>query len=93
MLVFAGSPGQNLFCDRIQAQNVAEKMHNMFFAYQQRQVSLNDNAIKTVIYKSQQATKELVESFHRSSVIALALTTRSSCRGPMEIKSTSEERH
>src|SRR5580698_8152437 len=46
--------------------HLAEEMHNVLGPGRQRQVSLNDNAVETVIYKNQEAFKELREGFHRS---------------------------
>src|SRR5208283_5677648 len=65
MFIFSGSAGEDIFGDGVKPQNIAEEMHNVLFPRQQRQVSLDDDAIKTVIYKSQQAAKQLVEGFHR----------------------------
>jgi len=45
--------------------NVAEEMHDVLGPGQQRQVSLDDDAVETVIYKNQEACKELREGFHR----------------------------
>jgi len=45
--------------------HVAEEMDDVFRPRQQRQVSLDDDAVETVVYKSQQAAKQLVEEFHR----------------------------
>src|SRR6185437_214172 len=75
--VFDGAPGQSLLGDWIEPLHIAEEMDNVLRACQQRQVALNDNAIETVIYKSQQAAKQLVERFHRSSLIEIG---RASCR-------------
>jgi hypothetical protein len=44
----------------------AEKMHDVFGPGQQRQVPLDDDAEETVLYKNQEAFKELREGFHRS---------------------------
>jgi hypothetical protein len=46
--------------------HIAEKMNDVLGTRQQRQVSLDDNAVETVIYKNQEAFKELREGFHRS---------------------------
>ena len=40
--------------------HVTEKMHDVLWAGQQRQVALNDDAIETVVYKQEQAAKQLV---------------------------------
>jgi len=41
-------------------------MDDMLRTGQQRQVSLDDDAVKTVIHKNQEALKKLREGFHRS---------------------------
>src|ERR1700691_436176 len=65
--VFRGAFGQSLRGDRIYPVHIAEEIHDVFGTTQQRQVSLNDNAVETLIYKEQEAFKELREGFHRSS--------------------------
>jgi hypothetical protein len=45
---------------------VAEKMHDVFGTAEQGHVSLDDDAIETVIYKNQETCKKLREGFHRS---------------------------
>src|SRR6266436_3986349 len=64
--VFAGPLRQDLRRDRIQPMHVAEEMHDGFRTGQQRQVALDDDAVETVIYKNQEALKELREGLHRS---------------------------
>jgi hypothetical protein len=88
VFICGGPSGQNVLRDRVKLQDVAEEMHNVLFACQQRQVSLNDVAVKTVIYNSQQAARQLVESFHRPVPPDLALTTKSSILWPMESNPT-----
>jgi hypothetical protein len=46
--------------------HVAEEIHDVFGTAQQGQVSLDDNAVETVIDKDQEAFKEIHEGFHRS---------------------------
>jgi hypothetical protein len=46
--------------------HITKGMHDMLGPGQQRQVALNDKAVETVIYKNQEAFKELLEGFHRS---------------------------
>src|SRR5436309_206646 len=51
---------------------------------------MNDDSVKTVVYKSQQAAKQFAEVFHRSSPPSrsppsLVLTTRSWIRRPVGI--------
>jgi hypothetical protein len=66
--------------------DVAKEVDDMFGPDQQRQMPQDDNPVEAVIYKSQRAAKQLCGGFHRFSPTALALTTRSSFRGPVEIK-------
>jgi hypothetical protein len=65
--VFQGALGQRLRGDRILTVHVAEEMYDMFGAGQQRQIPLDDDAVKTVIYKHQEAFEKFREGFHRSS--------------------------
>src|SRR5437870_12399384 len=46
---------------------------------------MNDDSVKTVVYKRQQAAKQFAEVFHRSSPPSLVLTTRSWIRRPVGI--------
>ena len=86
LLVFVGPLGQSLLGDGINAMHVAEEMDDVLRPREQRQVPLDDDTVETMVYKSQQAAKQLAEGFHRSSSALLPLTTRSSDRGPMEIQ-------
>ena len=47
--ILGSSLRQDLRSDRILTMHVAEKLHNMFGTGQQRQVSLNHDAVETVI--------------------------------------------
>jgi hypothetical protein len=49
-------------------------------------IPVDDNAVEAVIYKNEQAAKQLCESLHRSSPSVLVLTTRSSDRRPVVSK-------
>jgi 23S rRNA-intervening sequence protein len=46
---------------------VAKEMDDILRPGQQGNVSQNDDTVETVVYKSQQAAKQLCEGFHRSS--------------------------
>jgi hypothetical protein len=46
--------------------HVAEKMHDVFRPSQQWHVPLDDDPVKTVIYKNKESFKQLPEGFHRS---------------------------
>ena len=65
--VLVGPLGQNLLGDGVDAVHVAEEMDDVLGPRQQRQVSLDDDAVETVVYQSQQAAEQLAEGFHRSS--------------------------
>jgi hypothetical protein len=82
--VITGALAQNLLRDHTDAMDIAEKMNDVFRARQQWQVSQNDDTVETVIYKSQQAAKQLGKGLHRSLLDVLVLTTRSSDKGPVE---------
>ena len=79
--VFLGPLGQGCFGDRILAVHITEEMHDMLRARQHRQVSLDDDAVETVIYKNQEAFKELREGFHRSPPQRVWLVTKIICPG------------
>src|SRR5437660_4078530 len=79
--VFQGALGQNLRGDWILAMHVAEEMHHMLGPGQQGQVSLDDDAVETVIYKNQEAFKKLREGFHRPPPQKICLATKIICPG------------
>ncbi len=64
--VLRGALRQDLRGDGILAVHVAEEMNDVLRPGQQRQVSLDDDAVETVIYKNQEAFEKLREGFHRS---------------------------
>jgi len=78
--ILQGSLGQDLRGDRILTVHVTEKIHNMLGPRQQRQVALYDDAVETVIYKNQEALKELREGFHRSPPLMFGWIPKSSVR-------------
>jgi hypothetical protein len=49
------------------ADHVSEKVDHLFRARQPAQISVDDDAVEAVVYKNQQAGKQLCENFHRSS--------------------------
>src|SRR5229473_1192516 len=61
-------------------------MHDVFGPGQQRQVSLDDDAVETVIYKNQEAFKKLREGFHRSPPLMFGSTPKSSVQAAGGIK-------
>ena len=71
----------------VDAVHVAEEMDDVLRPRQQREVALNDDAIETVVYKPEQAAKQLVKGFHRSSPLMRASATRSCARRLVETTS------
>src|SRR5260370_41109067 len=65
--IFRGTFGQNLGCDWILSQHVAEEIDDVGVATQQRQVALDDDAVETVVYKKQEALKQHRKGFQRSA--------------------------
>src|SRR5512132_1977874 len=74
--IFGSSLRQDLRGDRILTVHVAEEMHDVCGTGQQRQIPLDDDAVKTVVYKNQEALKELRKSFHRSPPSDVWLDTK-----------------
>jgi hypothetical protein len=66
--------------------HVAEEMDDMLGSGQQRQVALNDDPVKTVIYKNQEALKELREGFHRSPPTEVLVDNKIICQATDGIK-------
>lgn len=44
---------------------VAEEVHDVLRSRQEGEIALNDDAIETVVYKPEQAAKQLVKDLHR----------------------------
>src|SRR5206468_2574830 len=84
LLILLGAFGQRLFGDRVDLVHVAEEMDDVLGSGQQGQIALDDDAIETVIYKGEQAAKQLAKGFHRSSPLMLASATRSCVRRLVE---------
>jgi len=66
-LIFLGPFGQSLLGDGINPVYVTKDMEDVLRPREQRQVSLEDHAVETVVYQSQQAAKQLGKGFHGSS--------------------------
>src|SRR5215469_15937193 len=67
MLVVAGSLSQRLLGNGVDAMHVAKEIDDVLRPSEQREIALDDDAIETVVYKTQQAAKQLAKGFHRSS--------------------------
>jgi hypothetical protein len=70
MLVVLRSLPQHRFRDGVDGVHVAEEIDDVLRTSEQWEITLDDDAIETVVYKSEQAGKQLVEGFHRSSTPA-----------------------
>jgi hypothetical protein len=82
MLVVSCSLPQYRLGNGVDAMHVAKEINDVLRTSEQREIALDDDAIKTVVYKDKQAGKQLAEGFHRSSFLCFLLATRSSDRGP-----------
>jgi len=90
LVVIGGALAQDFLADGADPVHLAEEVHNVFQAREQRHMAQDDDAVKTVVYESQQAPKPPHEIFHRSSCsLAFCVATRASDRGPVEIKEIS----
>ena len=72
-LVIFGAPVKHVFIHHRNAQDLAEEIDHLFGARQTAQVAMDDDAVEAVVYKNQQAGKQLYEEFHRSSVLRSCL--------------------
>ena len=79
--MFQGALGQDLRSDGILAVHVAEEMHDVLGTGQQRKVSLDDDTVKTVIYKNQEAFQKLHEGFPSVAASEVWLATKIICLG------------
>jgi hypothetical protein len=72
-LILAGPLAQHRLVHHRNADHVAEEVDHLFRARQPAQISVDDDAVEAVVYKDQQAGKQLCEKFHRSSVLRSCL--------------------
>src|SRR4029077_3631801 len=86
VLVSVGSLAENFLAHHRNAEDLAHEMNHLFGPGQTAEVAVDDNAVEAVIYKNEQAAKQLCESLHRSSPSVLVSTTRSSDRRPVVSK-------
>src|SRR5260370_360827 len=87
LLVLLRAFGQRVFGDRVDVMHVAEEMDDVLRPRQEGEITLNDDAIETVVYKPEQAAKQLVKGFHRSSPVMCASATPSCARRLVETTS------
>jgi hypothetical protein len=59
--------GEDLLGDCGHAHHLAEKVDHLLGPRQSREEPVDDEAVKTVIHKHQQASKKACEKLHRSS--------------------------
>src|SRR5947209_12655962 len=83
-LIIPAASGEHFFTEHRLAQHRAEKVFHLARARQTAQIAVDDDPIKTVIYKKKQAAKQLCKQFHRSSLEISFSSTKSSLRGSME---------
>jgi hypothetical protein len=69
MLVVLRSLPQRLLGNGVDAVHVAKEINDVRRTSEQREITLDDDAIKAVVYKDQQAGQQLAEGFHRSSFL------------------------
>src|ERR1035438_3125647 len=62
-----GPLAENFFTHHRNAKHLANEMNHLLRSGQPVQVAVDDDAVETVVYKSQQTAKQLCEGFHRSS--------------------------
>src|SRR5246127_5172403 len=66
-LVVGGAPAQDLLADRRNTDHVAEEVHHLRRPRQAAEITVNDNAVKAVVDKSEQITEQQGEQFHGSA--------------------------
>ena len=66
-LIITGALAENLLVHRREAENLVKEVNHLFGAGQTAQVAIDDDTVETVIYKNQQAAKQLAKQLHRSS--------------------------
>src|ERR1019366_2199591 len=86
VLVIVGALAENFLAHHRNAEDRSNEMNHLLGPGQPTEVPVDDNAVEAVIYKNEQAAKQLGERLHRSSSCVLVLTTRSSDRRPVGSK-------
>ena len=87
LVVLGGALAQDLLGNGADAVHVAEEVHDVFRAREQRQMAEDDDTVETVVYECEQAAKQPREFFHRSfCFLALELAPRAWDGGPVEVK-------
>jgi hypothetical protein len=74
--VIVGAPAENLLAHHRNAENLANEMNYLLRPGQPAEVAVDDNPVEAVIYKNQQAAKQLCESLHRSSPLCSRLDNK-----------------
>jgi hypothetical protein len=64
--VIVGSPAEYLLADDRDFQDLPEEKHHLFGSGQSAEIAVDDDAVEAVVYKNQQAGKQLCEKFHQS---------------------------
>jgi hypothetical protein len=82
LLVVLRSLPQRLFRNGIDVVHVAEEIDDVPRTSKQWEITLDDDAIETVVYQNKQAGKQVAEGFPRSSFLCFLSATKSSDGGP-----------
>jgi hypothetical protein len=64
ILVIRGPLAKDILVDQADAEHVAKKVDRLFGTRQAAEISMDDDPVKTVIYKDEQIAKEFCESLH-----------------------------
>src|ERR1017187_8292218 len=81
-LILVGPPRQHFLANDRFTHDVLKEMNHLSRPGQAAQITVDHHSVKTVVYKDQQAAKQLCECLHRSPSCVLVQTTRSSDRRP-----------
>ena len=64
VLVIRGPLAKHVLIDHADAEHVAKKVDHLFGTREAAEISMDDDPIKTVVYKDEQITKEFRKSLH-----------------------------
>src|ERR1700730_12175575 len=65
-LILVGPPRQHFLADHRLADHVLKEIRHLPRTGQSTQITVDNDTVKTVVYKEQQAAKQLCECLHRS---------------------------
>ncbi len=71
VLVVVGALAEHFLAHHRDAEDLAEEIDHLLGTGQPAEVAVDDDAVEAVVYKNEQAAKQLCEQLHRSPPLIL----------------------